>query len=113
MANLATWSYFPDEKLEEEMAPAILNGFLKNTTLAEQQWVRQTVARLRSERHLLYQNKSKGFSGGFNGARQPYYPNQVPNYPNNSRSSSPYGYRSIDNRPAGEAYGTVEKPAAL
>ena len=73
MANLAAWLYFDDVKLNEEMIHAIEHGFLQGTTEAERNWVRQTVARLRSERFLLYQGKTQGI-------RQSHYkPPQIGN----------------------------------
>ena len=102
MANLAAWSYFADDKLAEEMGYAIENGFLKNTTLAEQNWVKQTVARLRSERFLLYQSKAQGFGG----ARQQY---------SQSRSPSPYGARQgfKDGFKDENGYGQGDKSSSL
>ena len=102
MANLAAWSYFADDKLTEEMGYAIENGFLKNTTLAEQNWVKQTVARLRSERFLLYQSKAQGLGG----ARQQY---------SQSRSPSPYGARQgfKDGFKDENGYGQGDKSSSL
>ena len=87
MANLAAWSYFDDVKLNEEMIHAIEHGFLQGTTEAERNWVRQTVARLRSERFLLYQGKTQGI-------RQSHYrPPQIGNSGTSYSNSNRIGLR--------------------
>ena len=104
LANLAAWSYFDDGKLEEEMKYAIENGFLMGSTEAERNWVRQTVARLRSERFLLYQGKSQ----------RPMNPYKTSYQGTSSRSSSPSPYSS--NGVYGNGIygnGTEDKPTNL
>jgi hypothetical protein len=115
LVNLAAWSYFPDDKVEEEMRHAIERGFLKDTTEAEQQWVRQTVKRLQSERFLLYQG-TQGRSTGYSSGRQqnsPYNRSNSPSpYSGNGRASSPYGNRFNGGRDTG-IYGPGDKSSSL
>jgi hypothetical protein len=114
MANLAAWSYFDDVKLNEEMGYAIENGFLRGTTEAERNWVKQTVARLRSERFLLYQGRSQG-------TRQHYTPyttnsrgSSPSQYTGNGRSGSPYNGRAgVREDMTVYGNGTEEKSSAL
>lgn len=60
MVNLVCLSWYSDQVLEDHLAIARKDGFLKSATEAEMQWVRKTVSDLREEKKLLLkQNASK------------------------------------------------------
>jgi len=62
IVNLANYTYFTDEKLEEMIGHARRDGFLKNATEEEMKWVRRKIADLKEEKKLLYKQNAARFS---------------------------------------------------
>ena len=57
MVNLANFVWFPDQVLEEQLAFARKDGFLKGVTEAEMKWVRRKIADLKEERKLTMKER--------------------------------------------------------
>jgi hypothetical protein len=57
MVNLANFVWFPDQVLEEQLAFARKDGFLKGVTEAEMNWVRRTISDLKEQRKLTMKEK--------------------------------------------------------
>jgi len=60
--NLACYTYIPEEKLDQQLAFAINDGFLRGATPDEIAWVKKRIAELRQARYLLYQSKNNNFN---------------------------------------------------